>query len=162
MYVRITSVILLSYVSSGIATGMITSTRSPTDCLYDPYFKINPGGKQVRGPNMKGKRRRLFYCCFFYEKSRRAAGALATFIVKQSAAQPWIGMTIYDWRSLLPTTRGNCLSLCMCVSPRYRLYWFLSHFECTLRFRQLPIAIAESSGTNCLPSVNRCTARFVY
>jgi hypothetical protein len=50
----------------------------------------------------------------------------------------------------------------MCVPPRYRLYGFLSNSECTLRFHRLPVTIAESPGTNCLPSVNRCTVRFVY
>jgi hypothetical protein len=49
------------------------------------------------------------------------------------------------------------------VSPSLReLDGFLSHSEHTLRFRRLPIATAESPGTNRLPSVNIRTVHSMH
>jgi hypothetical protein len=43
------SAFLLSCVGSGLVTGLITLSRSPTNCLQDPYFQITFDGKQAKG-----------------------------------------------------------------------------------------------------------------
>jgi hypothetical protein len=57
MSVRVSSVFVLSCVGSGLATGLITRPRSPTNCLQDLKFQINSDRKLARGPNVKGRRR---------------------------------------------------------------------------------------------------------
>jgi hypothetical protein len=53
MYIRASSVLVLSCLGSGLATGLISRPRSPTNCLYDPYFQMNSDWKQARGLNTK-------------------------------------------------------------------------------------------------------------
>jgi hypothetical protein len=53
MSVCVSSVFVLSRVGSDLTTGLITRQMSPTN-----YLHINSDGKQARGPDTKGRRRR--------------------------------------------------------------------------------------------------------
>jgi hypothetical protein len=37
---------------------VLRRANSPSKCVQDPYFQINSDGKQTRGLNTKGRRRR--------------------------------------------------------------------------------------------------------
>jgi hypothetical protein len=54
MFVRVSSVLVLFRVGSGLVTGLITLPRTPT-VYEDPYYQINSNGKQARRPNTKGR-----------------------------------------------------------------------------------------------------------
>lgn len=96
---------------------------------------------------------------FLYEKSGRAAGALAAFILNQSAALPWTGMAIYDSRALFPSARGNCLFTMHLYATSLQTVWvsipFWMHFtflpaancNCWVFWDQLPPLCEQMDGS---------------